>query len=81
MLIASIIAEANQSPEFTELQSLFLGLAQPYGAGEIARFNALYKRIYYRLGLPERHRAEEFVDALIAGIEREELAHRIFGVV
>jgi hypothetical protein len=74
-------AETLHSPEFIELQSLFLNLAQPYGADEIARFNRLYKRIYGCLSLPERHRAEEFVDELIAGVEREELARRIFGVV
>jgi hypothetical protein len=81
MLTATSSAETFHSPEFTELRSLFLSLEQPYGTDEIARFNRLYKRIYSRLSLSERLRAEEFVDELIAGIEREELACRIFGVV
>lgn len=81
MLTLTAAAETSHSPEFTELRGLFLSLEQPYGADEIARFNRLYKRIYGRLSLPERLRAEEFVDELIAGIEREDLACRIFGVV
>lgn len=69
------------SPEFTELQSLFHGMAAPYGAEHITQFNRLYKDIYGRLSSAERRRAEEFVDELIAGVEREELVPRIFGVV
>lgn len=69
------------SANFAELQSLFFSLAPPYGANDIRRFNQVYKRIYGELNSLERRRAEEFVDDLIAGVERRELAPKIFGVV
>lgn len=69
------------SANFTELQALFATLQPPYGASDIRRFNQIYKRIYGDLSSLERRRAEEFVDDLIAGVERRELAPKIFGVV
>lgn len=69
------------SAEFLELQEVFRSLEKPYGLGDILLFNRTYRRIYGRLGKEEKRRAEEFVDALVAGVERQQLASRIFGVV
>ncbi len=69
------------SPEFLDLQILFNGLERPYGLNDILRFNRTYQKIYGRLGREEKRRSEEFVDALIEGVERKELKSRIFGVV
>lgn len=69
------------SPEFQGLQALFHDLERPYGLLDILRFNQAYRSIYRRLSAEEKRRAEEFVDALVAGVERRELAPRIFGVV
>ncbi len=69
------------SPEFLDLQILFHDLQRPYGLNDIIRFNRTYQKIYARLGREEKRRAEEFVDALIEGVEKRELKARIFGVV
>ena len=69
------------SSDFAELQNVFFSLTPPYGINDIRRFNQVYKRIYGDLSSPERRRAEGFVDDLIAGVERKELAPQIFGVV
>lgn len=69
------------SVHFSELQNVFAGLSRPYGANDIHRFNQVYKRIYGQLSSVERRHAEEWVDDLIAGVERKELASSIFGVV
>jgi len=69
------------SPEFQDLQQLFHALEQPYGLPEILRFNHAYQPIYQKLPPEEKRRAEEFIDTLIAGVERRELKARIFGVV
>lgn len=69
------------SPQFLELQTTFGTFKPPYGKGDIVRFNLLYQRIYNQLNREEKRRAEEFVDALIANVESQELASRIFGVV
>lgn len=62
----------HHSSDFLELQSLFNSLEKPYGAGEIVRFNLAYSRAYPRLAVHERYRAAEFLDALIADVERED---------
>lgn len=69
------------SPEFVDLQRLFHELERPYGLQDILRFNRAYQPIYRRLPAEEKRRAEEFIDALIEGVERRELKARIFGVV
>ena len=69
------------SPEFLDLQMLFQELKPPYKLGDILRFNNAYRPIYRRLSPEEKRRAEEFVDALVAGVENRRLAPRIFGVV
>lgn len=72
---------ALYSPEFLQLQRLFRALKTPYGAIEIRHFNRTYSRLYPELTPLERSRAEEWVDELIAQVERPELAARIYGVV
>ncbi len=72
---------AIHSAEFLDLQFLFHDLKRPYGLNDILRFNRAYRKIYAHLGREEKRRAEEFVDALIEGVERKELKSRIFGVV
>ena len=69
------------SSDFQELHRLFKSLQKPYGRGEILRFNRAYKPVYPHLSRQERHRAEELVDALIAGLEHRDLASKIYGVV
>jgi hypothetical protein len=69
------------SPEFLELQMLFQELEPPYKLGDILRFNSAYRPIYRQLLPEEKRRAEEFVDALVAGVENRRLAPKIFGVV
>lgn len=69
------------SPEFTQLCRVFHSLERPYRLDAILRFNRTYQPIYGRLGPEERRRAEELVDALIAGVESRELQAKIFGVV
>ena len=69
------------SPEFVNLYSLFHTLERPYGLVDILQFNQSYQPIYLLLGREEKRRAEEMVDALVAGVERRELAAKIFGVV
>lgn len=69
------------SPEFLDLQMLFNELQAPYGLADILRFNSAYRPIYGRLSPEEKRRAEEFVDALVAGVEKKQLAPKIFGVV
>ena len=78
--IVSNIAPIHSS-NFAELQGVFASLSRPYGLNEIRRFNQVCKRIYGDLNSIERRRAEEFVDSLIEGVERRELAPKIFGVV
>ncbi len=70
-----------RSPEFTNLHRLFQSFERPYGLQDILRFNRAYQPIYRRLSPEEKRRAEEFIDALIEGVERRELKARIFGVV
>lgn len=69
------------SDRFDELKRYFFGIQAPYTLGHIREFNAIYRKIYPSLNREERRRAEDFVDALIAGLERKEWASKIFGVV
>ena len=71
----------TDSSAFQELNTLINAMASPYGQGDIVRFNLLYQRIYPQLSRDEKRRAEEFVDALIAGVEKEEWTSQIYGVV
>lgn len=64
------IATPLHSQEFLRLRTVFNGLKRPYEPGDIVRFNLLYSRIYNRLDEHERRCAEEFVDALIADVDR-----------
>ena len=69
------------SRDYLELYTFFHSLKQPYGLTDILQFNRIYQPMYARLGPEERRRAEEIVDALVAGVESKSLAARIFGVV
>ena len=69
------------SPDFHQLQRLFQALKKPYGTTEIRHFNRLYSRLYADLSPHEKRRAEEWVDDLVAHVERPELAATIYGVV
>jgi hypothetical protein len=77
----SDIANHSASKGLQDLQQVFDSLERPYGLGEIIRFNRSYQRIYFELSREDKLRAEEYVEALIRGVERRELASRIFGVV
>ena len=66
---------------YRDLEQLFLSLQKPYNDADIVRFNLLYQKIYPNLAKTERQAAEGFVDALIAGVEREGLRSKIYGVV
>jgi len=69
------------SEEFQELQRWFSSVDPPYSLEEIVEFNRIYRRIYRLLGREERRRAEEIVDALIAGVGDQAWAAKIYGVV
>ena len=69
------------STDFQQLQRLFRALKKPYGAIEIRHFNRVYARLYPELTPHEKRRAEEWVDELVAQVERPELAQQIYGVV
>ncbi len=62
----------THSSDFLELEDLFNSLEKPYGPGEVVRFNLAYSRAYPQLGVHERYRAAEFLDALIADVEHED---------
>lgn len=70
-----------RSADFVNLYTLFHSLKRPYQLDDILKFNKTYQPIYRCLGPEEKRRAEEFVDAMVAGVERRELAAKIFGVV
>ncbi|WP_348758617.1 hypothetical protein [Candidatus Methylocalor cossyra] len=69
------------SGQFDTLREFFYSIQPPYTLAHIREFNAIYRRIYPQLSREEKRRAEEFVDALIAGLENPEWASKIFGVV
>jgi hypothetical protein len=69
------------SERFDELRLFFYSIRPPYTLAHISEFNAIYRNLYPVLSREEKHRAEEFVDSLIAGLERKEWAPKIFGVV
>jgi hypothetical protein len=69
------------SERFDELRHFFYSIRPPYTLAHISKFNTIYRDLYPVLSREEKHRAEEFVDSLIAGLERKELASKIFGVV
>jgi hypothetical protein len=69
------------SKRFDELRLFFYSIRPPYTLAHINEFNAIYRNLYPVLNREEKHRAEEFVDSLIAGLERKEWAPKIFGVV
>ena len=79
MLAKNIVPLHSES--FDQLRSLFMSFEPPYDLKDIRDFNDLYRGIYPVLSGEERRRAEDFVDAMIAGVERREWASRIFGVV
>lgn len=64
-----------------ELDGYFSSVRPPYTLGDIRDFNLMYRRIYPTLSSEQRALAEEWVDAMIANVEREELASKIYGVV
>jgi hypothetical protein len=69
-----------RTADLQELQSVFSSLDRPYGLQAINCFNVSYKQLYPTLSPLEKHRAEELVDALIAGLEDRALADKIYGV-
>lgn len=69
------------SDTFDELRRYFMGIEPPYSLQHVREFNRIYGRIYPILSKDEKRRAEDFVDALIAGVERREWAEKIYGVV
>jgi hypothetical protein len=69
------------SASFDELRGYFRSLTPPYNLEHIHGFNAIYRDIYPELSREERSRAEGYVDTLIEGLEDQELAEKIFGVV
>jgi hypothetical protein len=69
------------SERFDELRRFFYSIRPPYTLAHISEFNAIYRNLYPVLSREEKHRAEEFVDSFIAGLERKEWAPKIFGVV
>jgi hypothetical protein len=62
------------------LVGVFLSLKPPYDDQDIRVFNAAYKSIDPRLTRKEVMIAERMVDMLILGLERPELASKIYGV-
>lgn len=69
------------SQDFDQLRRYFLSISPPYSLSNIRDFNRLYRTIYPTLSRDEKRRAEDFVDALIDGVEKKEFASKIFGVV
>lgn len=69
------------SRHFGELHELFSGLTEPYLEADLVRFNLIYQRIYRRLDQSERQRLAELVDALAAGVEKQKVQEKIFGMV
>ncbi len=69
------------SNNFDELRIYFQGLEPPYTLRDIRGFNTIYGGLYPVLTREEKRRAEEFVDVMIAGVEKKEWACKIFGVV
>ncbi|MGZ8250686.1 MAG: hypothetical protein ACXWUF_21910 [Methylomagnum sp.] len=69
------------SDRFDELRRYFMSIEPPYTLQHIREFNRIYGRIYPVLTKDEKRRAEDFVDALIAGVGRQEWAEKIYGVV
>ena len=64
-----------------ELRALFNTLHQPYGQGDIVRFNLAYQRLYPTLSRTEKFQAESLVDAMLDNLQDEKLAPTIYGVV
>lgn len=81
MQTATHLVSTLYSERFDELRSYFVSIAPPYTLTHIRHFNGIYRRIYPLLTRDEKRRAEDFVDALIDGVERKEWACKIFGVV
>jgi hypothetical protein len=69
------------SENFDELRRYFQSIRPPYSLVDIRQFNMIYRNIYPVLSREEKRRAEDFVDALIDGLEKKEFASKIFGVV
>jgi hypothetical protein len=69
------------SSDIQELNELFNNLRKPYGRGEIYRFNLTYQRLYPKLSRFEKRHAEKLVDALLADLEHDDLACKVYGVV
>lgn len=62
------------------LVGVFLTLKPPYDDRDIRVFSAAYKSVHPRLTRKEVMIAERIVDMLILGLERPELASKIYGV-
>jgi hypothetical protein len=69
------------SEDFDRLRRYFRSISPPYSLSNIRDFNLIYRKIYPVLSREEKRRAEDFVDALIGGLEKKEFASKIFGVV
>jgi hypothetical protein len=76
------VAKQTASISFQEIEQCFLRAQAPYQLKDILAFNAIYRRSYSRLTRWEKRRVEnEFVEALIHGVEAPKLKSKIFGVV
>ncbi len=69
------------SVDFQGISEWFEASHPPYDFQDIYRFNSLYRRAYPVLSREEKRRIEEFVDAIIEGVEERKLVPEIFGVV
>ena len=69
------------SDEFQKINQWFQASQPPYNFHDIFMFNSLYRRAYPVLSHEEKRRIEEFVDAMIEGVEEQKLVPKIFGVV
>ncbi len=69
------------SHDFQAINQWFQAHLPPYNFQDILQFNSLYRRAYPSLSRDEKRRVEEFVDAMIEGVEERGLVSKIFGVV
>jgi len=69
------------SDDYLALCHFFEKNRPPYTLWHIGEFNAIYRRVYPRLGRVEKRKAEEFVDHMIDHVEQPKWVSKIYGVV
>ena len=69
------------SDGYRDISQFFASHRPPYTLDHIAEFNAIYRRVYPRLGGAERRKAEELVDHLVEHVANPKWASKIYGVV